>query len=309
MNSVALCKAQVPTGAIPRFASGVLQSLATRSLRSSAKSAGTFLARNPRVSPMSLNDTGGWRIDLWLSSNLLPHPHVPIGLPARNLVSKYQMRLTGAQGCLSGLRGHSPNRRSCCDCRRCDARDRPGSPFVETPILGCTTSPTPHRKANPPRRLPLGDGDGTGIERDPANEVTACSPKSTHYGLHPPAVNHPGFAGDSVSWEGWGHVEQMWDYHSSSPALCQRPLPPSTAPTESLDPSTRAAGRPWRAGCCGTWRRSTAPLRYQHAGCSARSDDANLRTSTPTQNSPTCSMVPRISAAPVEGAHWVSPRP
>jgi len=24
-------------------------------------------------------------------------------------------------------------------------------------------------------------------------------------------VNHPGFAGDSVSWEGWGHVEKIWE--------------------------------------------------------------------------------------------------
>ena len=29
-------------------------------------------------------------------------------------------------------------------------------------------------------------------------------------------LNHPGFAGDSVSWEGWGHVEKIWELPEGS---------------------------------------------------------------------------------------------
>ena len=33
-------------------------------------------------------------------------------------------------------------------------------------------------------------------------------------------VNHPGFAGDSVSWEGWGHVEKIWELPEGAAGPC-----------------------------------------------------------------------------------------
>ena len=33
-------------------------------------------------------------------------------------------------------------------------------------------------------------------------------------------MNHPGFAGDSVSWEGWGHVEKIWELPEGAAGPC-----------------------------------------------------------------------------------------
>src|SRR5664280_1566661 len=33
-------------------------------------------------------------------------------------------------------------------------------------------------------------------------------------------VNPPGFAGDSVSWEGWGHVEKIWELPEGAAGPC-----------------------------------------------------------------------------------------
>jgi len=33
-------------------------------------------------------------------------------------------------------------------------------------------------------------------------------------------LNHPGFAGDSVSWEGWGHVEKIWELPERAAGPC-----------------------------------------------------------------------------------------
>jgi hypothetical protein len=34
------------------------------------------------------------------------------------------------------------------------------------------------------------------------------------------SVNPPGFAGDSVSWEGWGHVEKIWELPEGAAGPC-----------------------------------------------------------------------------------------
>ena len=38
--------------------------------------------------------------------------------------------------------------------------------------------------------------------------------------LDPGVLNHPGFAGDSVSWEGWGHVEKIWELPEGAAGPC-----------------------------------------------------------------------------------------
>src|SRR5664280_2357897 len=35
-------------------------------------------------------------------------------------------------------------------------------------------------------------------------------------------MNPPGFAGDSVSWEGWGHVEKIWELPEGAAGPCCR---------------------------------------------------------------------------------------
>src|SRR5664279_2047943 len=56
---------------------------------------------------------------------------------------------------------------------------------------------------------------GVGVQSLTNGIVDTSPPPTANSSLNP-----PGFAGDSVSWEGWGHVEKIWELPEGAAGPC-----------------------------------------------------------------------------------------
>src|SRR5664279_5444087 len=67
----------------------------------------------------------------------------------------------------------------------------------------------------------VGD-EATGDPRQLRSLSRSAAPGITVLSTVRPAIplNPPGFAGDSVSWEGWGHVEKIWELPEGAAGPC-----------------------------------------------------------------------------------------
>src|SRR5664279_3033226 len=79
-----------------------------------------------------------------------------------------------------------------------------------------TPSPPPSSAAAPTSSSSL----SCSATPDSTPSASTPDPQPKTKPKHSNCLNHPGFAGDSVSWEGWGHVEKIWELPEGAAGPC-----------------------------------------------------------------------------------------